>query len=134
MLASSCLRRRRWHTEGRTRKIGEGQDRRPDRSRLSANVIVRRHIIIHHPSLINAKGEVCTQLPPTIHCYNVRTRTRTYARTHAHTESRVRACFTNGESALNSYRVYIRNKKKKKTVIGLETRRLKTHMRRYFAV
>lgn len=74
-------------------KIKEGQNRRPDCSRLSANVIVRRHIIIHHPSLINAKGEVCTQLPPTIHCYNVRTRTRirAHVRTHACTHGITRA-------------------------------------------
>lgn len=65
--------------------IGEGRNR----SRLSASIITRRHIIIHHPSLIIAMGEVCTQLPPTS-LSHVRTRTRTHARTYArmHTQGR----------------------------------------------
>lgn len=54
-----------------------------------AGVIIRRHIIIYHPSLINAKGEVCIQLPSIIHCHHVRTRTRTHVCTHTRTHVRM---------------------------------------------
>lgn len=75
MLASSYLRRRKTRKDEENRRGG---------STPRSFAIVRdchRMLPYHHPSLINAKGEVCTQLPSTIHCHNVRT--RTHVRTHA---------------------------------------------------